>query len=92
MTATVSRHAVKRYTDRVDSTCDVHHAEMILSDFLSDGIASGTPRQWMRAGSPCPRGSRFVYSDRYPGICLIVKDGVVATVVTRETCRPKIGR
>jgi hypothetical protein len=34
-----------------------------------------------------PPGVRFVYAADYPGVCAIVDDGVVVTIVTRDLCR-----
>lgn len=87
MTAVVSRHAAERYAERVDTTCDLRQASMLIEDALRDATANAKPRRWMRQAWAAPAGSRFVYSSRYPGLCLIVCNGVVTTVVTRDTCR-----
>jgi hypothetical protein len=88
--ARVSSHAIQRWQQRVDTHASFPAARSALGEFLASGRARPTPRSWMREVVSAP-GLRFVYSARWPGICVLVRDGVAVTVLTRAMVRRSRG-
>jgi hypothetical protein len=84
--ARVSTHAIVRWQQRVDPEISFGAGRRALDEFLAYGRARPTPRSWMREVAPAP-GLRFVYSVSRPGVCVLVREGVAVTVVTRVLMR-----
>jgi hypothetical protein len=82
----ISRHAVDRWQQRVDRDSTFAMARRDLTSFLATGRVRPTPRFWMRELRPSG-GLRFVYSARFPGVCVLVREGMAVTVVTRGLMR-----
>jgi hypothetical protein len=80
-----STHAVRRWIERVDTDATSAEARQALADFLCCGRARPTPRHWTDVEAA--PGLRFVYWSSRPGVCALVVDGVVVTVLTRNLCR-----
>ena len=83
-TPRITQHAAERWRQRVDPAASANQARRLMKGILAHGRARPTPRHWMAAWPP-PPGSLFVYSARCPGVCLIVRHNVVATVVSRDS-------
>jgi hypothetical protein len=83
--ALISGHAIERFCQRVDERASLTQAHAEITSMLSRGRVRSRPRHWMR-GSILP-GTRYVYPAHRPGICLIVGDGVVKTVLTKKLYR-----
>lgn len=83
----ISAHALSRYRERVDSTVSQRAAiRSMLQIWETAKPRSKTPK-WMRDAGIKRRGdSRHVYSADHPDVCLIVRDGVVVTVLSRQSC------
>jgi hypothetical protein len=82
----ISNHAIQRYRERVDPDASRQEARGALHRFVLLGRSRSRPRHWMR-GRPTVPGTRYVYWAGRPSLCLVVADGCVVTVVTRELCR-----
>jgi len=86
----ISEHAISRYLERVDRTISRREARIAISRVVSLGRTRSVPRHWMRRNGIEPRpGVVFVYCSRRPGVCLIVRDGTVLTVITRRLCNAR---
>lgn len=89
----ISQHAITRYIERVDPGASRTEARLSLKRLLSVGKVRSVPRHWMRRDGIEPRpGVLYVYPCRPPGVCLLVRDATVVTVITRAMCsrrRPK---
>ena len=85
-TARITAHAIDRWRTRVDAAASVSEARIAIGRLIATGRARPTPRSWMRDTRPAP-AVRFVYSASYPGVCAIVKEGAVLTIVTKTLCR-----
>jgi hypothetical protein len=83
--ALISGHAIERFRQRVDDRASLTQAFTEITSMLSRGRVRSRPRHWMR-GYIVP-GTCYVYPADRPGVCLIVGDGVVKTVITRELYR-----
>lgn len=82
----ISRHAVDRWRERVETSCRPDEARQALTRFVQSGRARPTPRAWMNGVRPAP-GLRFIYSADRPGICVLARDGTALTVLTKSLCR-----
>jgi hypothetical protein len=82
----ISQHAIERYQGRVDTSASLTEARLVLGRMLSLGRVRPTPRRWMRDRAQTP-GLVYVYWAELPGVCGLVLDGTLVTVVTRELCR-----
>ncbi len=88
----LSTHAVARWQERVDPQISAVESRMALRRFVSLGRVRATPRHWMRDDvTPAP-GLSFVYCADRPGVCALVRDGVVLTVLTRTLCHSVTSR
>jgi hypothetical protein len=83
----ITRHAVDRYIDRVNSSASPDEARWCIARILAQGQVRPTPRHWMRAGVRLTPGLRFVYWAGQADVCLLVLDGAVITIITHELCR-----
>jgi len=82
----ISRHAIDRYRERVDRIADRSVAFRAIAVMLASGTVRATPRWWTTCR--LEPGTRLVYSAMNPDVCLIIKAGTVATLVTRALCAP----
>ena len=85
-TLRLTHHAIERYQERVAPAISSAEARMALQRFVSMGRMRPTPRRWMSSERAEP-GTRFVYWSRQPGVCAILLDGAVVTVITAELVR-----
>lgn len=79
-----SLHAVRRYQERV-APVSTSEAFRRLASLSETAKIRATPRAWTTA-VPQP-GLRFAYPADSPGICLLVRDGCILTVLERAECR-----
>ena len=86
MSQSVSRHAVARYMERVDPQADFGVAVAAIEEILATARSRPRPRWWTSRRGERP-GTRYLYSARHAGVCLVVQHGVVATVMSRPVCR-----
>src|SRR4051812_44162760 len=84
-TRRISRHAVERWQERVERGASPRDAHGALRDFLAGGRVRPTPRHWTTA-TPEP-GLCFVYWAIRPGVCALVRENTVITILTRDLCR-----
>ena len=84
----VTRHAVERFRDRVDRFATVSEAINAVQRIAGTARACSRPRKWCRlAGVRTQRGSQYLYSAVYPGICLVVRGNAVVTVFSKRACK-----
>jgi hypothetical protein len=83
----VTHHAVDRYLERVDPAATRRQAAEAIRRIVGLGNARSTPRHWMRDLVRHTPGLRFVYLAEQPGVCALVVDGAVVTILTRQLCR-----
>ena len=86
----LTAHAIGRWQERVDPHATKFDAARALSDLLAQGRRRPTPRRWTTA-APEP-GLIFVYAAARPGVCALVRDGTVITVLSRALCRSRSSR
>lgn len=79
-------HAIRRYRERVDPFATLRGAIEAITAVGLAGKSRPRARHWMR-GTVAQPGTTFLYSAYAPGICLVVRDGVVLTVFSKGTCR-----
>jgi hypothetical protein len=84
-TRMISWHAVERWQERVERGASPLDARGALRQFLTGGRVRPTPRHWTTA-APEP-GLCFVYWASRPGVCALVRENTVVTILTRELCR-----
>jgi hypothetical protein len=82
----ITTHALDRFQERMSPGATRQQAFYAISDLLTYGIVRTTPRWWTTARAEV--GTRFVYSDLDSDVCLVLKEDVVATVLTRDLCQP----
>jgi hypothetical protein len=87
----VSAHAVERFQQRVARDDTSAQAREALKQMVLAGTLRPRPRHWTRNVAHTP-GLRFLYWAELPNVCALVLDGVVVTLVTRETCRTSARR
>ena len=85
------RHAAERWVQRVDRGASVHEANLPVRRFVAMGRARPTSRHWMRGRVRPEPGTPFVYNACRPGLCAVVVDGLVVTILTRSlfAARPR---
>jgi len=81
----VSSHAIDRYQQRVRPTSTRLEALAEIRAIASRAKARPRPRWWTRVAGERP-GCRYLYCASRPGVCLVVKDGVVLTIFSRQVC------
>jgi hypothetical protein len=79
-----TRHAVERYQQRVAAVTTAQ-AFRQLSALADNARIRSTPRWWTPV-APAP-GLSFAYPASMPGVCLLLRDGVILTVFERSQCR-----
>jgi hypothetical protein len=82
----ITDHVIQRYRHRVDPEATVGQARLVLGRMVSLGHVRSTPRHWMRNVNQSP-GLVFLYWAELPGVCGLVINGALVTLVTRELCR-----
>lgn len=89
MLVEVSAHAVDRYIQRVDGRVSRQEARLAIMQIASLGRLRAVPRHWLRDHVPPSPGLRFITWSRRPDLCLLVRGGVVVTLITRTMCVPR---
>jgi len=82
----VSTHAAQRYQERVDHSASLTEAQLAVVQIASLGKARSVPRHWMRGDVEPSPGLVFIVWSCRPDLCLLVRHGVVVTIVTRAMC------
>jgi hypothetical protein len=82
----VTVHAIVRYQQRVDGNASPRAAAEALAAIATRGRRRTRARHWMRGTIPTP-GTVFVYSAASPGVCLLVREHTIVTVLSRASCR-----
>ena len=82
----VSDHAISRFRERVDRVAGGAEARLAIQQMAALGRLSPRPRHWMCDSRHEP-GTAFIYWHRRPGIALVVRDGCITTVLTRQLTR-----
>jgi|GEM_PF-6753993 len=82
----LTRHAVQRFIERVRPTASWHEARAELASLAASARAS-RPRRWMRTARPASPGTIYLYPRGMPGVALIVRTGVIVTVMSKACCR-----
>jgi hypothetical protein len=82
----ITDHVVQRYCQRVDPRATAAEARLVLGRMVSLGRVRSTPRHWMRNVNKTP-GLVFLYWAELPGVCGLVLNGALVTLVTRELCQ-----
>jgi hypothetical protein len=82
----LTQHAIDRYLQRIDTTATTTEARFVLGRLVCLGCVRSTPRHWMRHIQKTP-GLLFIYWAELPGVCGLVLDGALITLITRELCR-----
>jgi hypothetical protein len=81
----VTRHAVQRFTERVDPSLTAPTAAAAIQSLAASAKARPTPRWWTRVAGQKP-GASYLYSAAHPGVCLVVVEDAVVTVFSRSAC------
>jgi hypothetical protein len=89
LTVAVSTHVVDRYVQRVDGRASRIEARLAVAQIASLGRARPVPRHWLRDHVPPSPGLLFVTWSERPEVCLLVRGGVVVTLITRAMCIPR---
>ncbi|MFN2503681.1 MAG: hypothetical protein ABR540_05520 [Acidimicrobiales bacterium] len=79
-----SRHAIQRFQQRV-APVSIVEANRRLTDAAANARVRATPRWWTPV-APAP-GLVFLYPASMPGVCLLVRNGVIMTIYERSQCR-----
>lgn len=82
----ITDHVVQRYRQRVDDSASPAGARLVLGRMISLGHTRSTPRHWMRDVRKTP-GLVFLYWAELPGVCGLVLDGALVTLLTRQLCK-----
>lgn len=82
-------HAVQRWQQRANPASSLGEAAIELREFLRHGHGTTRPRRWTSAEPGA--GARFYYWDESPGICVLVRDDVAVTVLSKQLCRKRRG-
>jgi hypothetical protein len=81
----VSSHAIARYQQRVRPAATRLEALAEIREITSRARVRSRPRRWTRVAGERP-GYRYLYWASRPDVCLVVKNGVVVTVFSRQAC------
>lgn len=92
MRVAISTHAVERYVQRVDGNASRQEARLAVTQIASLGRLRPVPRHWLRDHVPPSPGLLFVIWSERPDICLLVRENVVVTIITRAMCAPSAAR
>ncbi|HEV1997979.1 MAG TPA: hypothetical protein VGR61_07620 [Candidatus Dormibacteraeota bacterium] len=82
----ITSHALDRFQERMSPDASRQMALGAMRELLAYALVRTTPR-WWTSGRAEP-GTRFVYSDLDPDVCLVVNGDAVVTVLTRDLCLP----
>jgi hypothetical protein len=82
----VSTHVAQRYQERVDRSASLTEARLAVVQIASLAKARSVPRHWMRGDVRPSPGLVFLIWSRRPDVCLLMRDGVVVTLITRAMC------
>lgn len=78
-----SRHAIQRFQQRVTPVSTAEAARRI-QDAAAQARVRATPRWWTPVAPAA--GLLFLYPSSLPGVCFLVREGVVMTVYERSQC------
>jgi hypothetical protein len=81
----VSSHAIARYQQRVRPAATRLEALAEIREIASKARVRSRPRWWTRVAGERP-GCRYLYCASRPDVCLVVRNGVVVTVFSRQVC------
>ena len=81
----VSKHAVKRYIERVDRGADDLGATLEIMLIAASARSRSNLRWWTQIAGQRP-GTRYLYSATSPGVCLVRRENTIVTVFSRGTC------
>lgn len=81
----VSSHAIERYQQRVRPAATRLEALAEIREIVSRARVRSRPRWWTRVAGERP-GSRYLYCASRPDVCLVVRNGVIVTVFSRQVC------
>ena len=81
----ITKHAIERYQQRVDTGASTREAAIAISEILDRAAVSSRPRHWSRVVAQAP-GTRYLYAADRPGVCLVVAGAAVVTVYSRPVC------
>jgi hypothetical protein len=79
----LSSHAIERWSERVAGSTDLAAAVAELDAFVSRAARRSRPRNWMAHVNGVP-GDLYLYDATAPGVCAIVRDATVITVIVRD--------
>jgi hypothetical protein len=82
----ITQHVLDIYRHQVDPKASPEEARLMLGRLVRLGRVRSTPRRWMRRVKQTP-GLRFIYWAELPGVCGLIFDGALMTVITRELCK-----
>jgi hypothetical protein len=71
---------------RVDPSCDPPSAWKAIDEIRRTSRVRCRPRWWTSRRGELP-GTRYLYSAQHAGVCLVVRDGCVTTVMSRRSCQ-----
>ncbi len=84
-------HAIHAWNKRVDPDLDFGQCATRLRAFVSVAKPQKRPRRWtVDAGGRLAAAHPaivWLYSADFPGVCGVVRNNTVATIVTRDLCR-----
>lgn len=80
----LTRHAIKRFQERVEQLPAKEVARIIMRAAARASVRP-KPRWWTPVAPSA--GLLFLYPATLPGICLLVRERSVVTVLTRAQCR-----
>lgn len=81
----VSSHAIARYQQRVRPAATRLEALAEIREIAARARVRSRPRWWTRVAGERP-GCRYLYCASRPDVCLVVRNGVVVTVFSRQVC------
>ncbi len=82
----VTRHAVERFQQRV-AHLSMDRSMAAVQALADSAKARSRPRHWMADTTAHLPGTTYLYNSRLPDVCLIVRNGSVITIFTRDACR-----
>lgn len=80
----ITRHAKRRWRERVEDGRDGPVIPQMVR-FIQSAALSRRARRWIIANVRRRPGTEYLYSGDFPGIAMVVEDGRVVTVLTRDT-------
>lgn len=78
----ISLHALLRYQERVKIGATEDGSKIGIHKILASARVRPYPRRWMKRTRMTP-GTKYLYSAEQPGVCIIVRNDTVVTVISR---------